>query len=189
MVEIYNANPTVDAGHSAGHPTDDPTRRDFIHIAAAAAAAGGVAMTVWPLVDQMNPSGDTLALASIEFDISKVLVGQQAVVKWRGKPVFVRHRTDKEIAEAKHDDAAPMKDPAKDADRVKAGKEPWLILVGVCTHLGCVPNFGLGPYGGWLCPCHGSVYDTSGRIRQGPAPLNLPVPDYAFLTDTRIKIG
>jgi ubiquinol-cytochrome c reductase iron-sulfur subunit len=94
-----------------------------------------------------------------------------------------------EIAEAKADDSAPMKDPAKDADRVKPGKEPWLILVGVCTHLGCVPNFGLGPYGGWLCPCHGSVYDTAGRIRQGPAPLNLILPDYAFLSDTRIKIG
>jgi ubiquinol-cytochrome c reductase iron-sulfur subunit len=189
VVEIYNANPTVDAGHSADNPADAPSRRDFIHIAAGAAAAGGVAMVVWPLIDQMNPSGDTLALASIEFDISKVVEGQQAVVKWRGKPVFVRHRTAAEIASAKKDDAAPMKDPQKDADRVKPGKEPWLVLVGVCTHLGCVPNFGAGQYGGWFCPCHGSVYDTAGRIRQGPAPLNLEVPSYAFLTDTRIKIG
>jgi ubiquinol-cytochrome c reductase iron-sulfur subunit len=172
-----------------GHADDDPSRRDFIHIAAAAAAAGGVVMTVWPLVDQMNPSGDTLALASIEFDISKVLEGQETVIKWRGKPVFVRHRTAAEIAAAKADDNAPMKDPAKDADRVKPGKEPWLILIASCTHLGCVPNPFLGEYRGWLCPCHGSVYDTAGRIRQGPAPLNLILPDYTFLTDTRIKIG
>jgi len=189
VVEIYNANPTVDAGHSAEHPADDPSRRDFIHIAAGAAAAGGVVATLWPLVDQMNPSGDTLALASIEFDIAKVIEGQQAVVKWRGKPVFVRHRTPKEIQEAVRDDGAPMRDPQKDEARHKDGKAEWLVLVGVCTHLGCVPNFGLGEYGGWFCPCHGSVYDTSGRIRQGPAPLNLAVPDYAFLTDTRIKIG
>ncbi len=189
MVEIYNANPTVDAGHSADHPTDDPTRRDFIHIAAAAAAAGGVVAVVWPLVDQMNPSADTLALASIEIDISRVLEGQQAVVKWRGKPVFVRHRTAAEIAAARSDDAAAMKDPQPDIARVKEGKDAWLILVGVCTHLGCVPNFATGSFGGWFCPCHGSVYDTSGRIRQGPAPTNLEVPAYDFLTDTRIKIG
>lgn len=189
MVEIYNANPKVDAGHSADHPTDAPTRRDFIHIAAASAAAGGVVATVWPFIDQMNPSGDTLALASIEFDISKVVEGQQAVVKWRGKPVFVRHRTAAEIAAAKKDDGAPMKDPQPDSARVKEGKEPWLILIGVCTHLGCVPNFGLGDYGGWFCPCHGSDYDTSGRIRKGPAPLNLQIPEYSFLNDTRVKIG
>ena len=119
VVEIYNANPKVDAHHG-----DDPTRRDFIHIAAGAAAVGGVATVVWPLVDQMNPSADTLALASIEFDVSKVVEGQQAVVKWRGKPVFVRHRTAAEIAEAVKDDTAPMKDPQKDADRVKEGKAP-----------------------------------------------------------------
>jgi ubiquinol-cytochrome c reductase iron-sulfur subunit len=189
VVEIYNANPTVDAGHSAGHPADDPTRRDFIHIAAVAAAAGGVATVVWPLVNQMNPSADTLALASIDFDIGKVIEGQQAVVKWRGKPVFVRHRTPAEIAAAVKDDHAPMKDPQLDEARVKPGKAPWLIVVGVCTHLGCVPNFKTGQYNGWFCPCHGSVYDTSGRIRQGPAPKNLEVPTYAFLTDTRIKIG
>ena len=115
--------------------------------------------------------------------------GQQSVVKWRGKPVFVRHRTAAEIATARKDDSASMKDPQPDAERVKEGKDQWLILVGVCTHLGCVPNFGLGDYGGWFCPCHGSAYDTSGRIRQGPAPLNLEVPTYAFLSDTRVKIG
>ena len=185
MVETFNAN----SGMDAGHPSDDPSRRDFIHIAAGAAAAGGVVMTVWPLIDQMNPSGDTLALASIEYDISKVVEGMQATVKWRGKPVFVRHRTKKEIAEAVADDNAALRDPAKDADRHKPGKAEWLILVGVCTHLGCVPNFGLGDYGGWFCPCHGSVYDTSGRIRKGPAPLNLAVPDYDFVSDTKVKIG
>ncbi len=171
------------------NPHEDPNRRDFIHIAAAAAAVGGVAAVAWPLVDQMNPAGDTLALASIDFDLSKVALGQQVIAKWRSKPVFVRHRTPKEIAAAVADDHKDLRDPATDASRVKPGKAEWLILVGVCTHLGCVPDFGGGAYGGWLCPCHGSVYDTSGRIRAGPAPLNLPVPDYAFLSDTKVKIG
>ena len=183
------ANTVVETSPHAGHGADDPNRRDFIHIAAATAAVGGVAVFAWPLIDEMNPSADVLALASIDFDLSKVTVGQQVVVKWQGKPVFVRYRTPKEIAEAVHDDNAPMKDPATDGSRHKPGKAQYLILVGVCTHLGCVPNFGLGDYGGWLCPCHGSVYDTSGRIRKGPAPLNLPVPNYAFTSDTKIKIG
>ena len=168
---------------------DDPNRRDFIHIAAAAAAVGSVGAIAWPLVDQMNPSSDVLALASIEFDLSKVQQGQQVVVKWQGKPVFVRYRTPMEIAEAVQADNAPMKDPAPDASRHKDGKPQWLILVGVCTHLGCVPNFGLGDYGGWFCPCHGSVYDTAGRIRKGPAPKNLEMPKYDFLSDTKVKIG
>jgi ubiquinol-cytochrome c reductase iron-sulfur subunit len=168
---------------------EDPNRRDFIHIAAAAAAVGGVAAVAWPLVDQMNPSGDTLALASIEFDLTKVVLGQQVIVKWRSKPVFVRHRTPKEIAEANAVNISELRDPQTDAERVKPGKAEWLILIGVCTHLGCVPNFGQGPYGGWLCPCHGSIYDTSGRIRAGPAPLNLFLPDYTFLSDTKVKIG
>ncbi len=170
-------------------PHEEPTRRDFIHIAAAAAAVGGVAAVAWPLVDQMNPASDTLALASIDFDLTKVALGQQVIAKWRSKPVFVRYRTPKEIAEAVADDHAALRDPQTDAERVKAGHSQWLILIGVCTHLGCVPDFGTGPYGGWLCPCHGSVYDTSGRIRAGPAPLNLAVPDYAFLSDTKVKIG
>jgi ubiquinol-cytochrome c reductase iron-sulfur subunit len=170
-----------------GH--DDPSRRDFIHIAAVGAAVGAVGSVAWPLVDQMNPSGDVLALASIEFDLSKVQLGQQVVVKWQGKPVFVRYRTPKEIAEAVKDDSASMKDPAPDASRHKEGKSQWLVLVGVCTHLGCVPNFGSGDFGGWLCPCHGSVYDTAGRIRKGPAPRNLDLPAYSFLSDTKIKIG
>ena len=168
---------------------DDPSRRDFIHIAAGAAAVGGAAMVAWPLVDQMNPAADTLALASIEFDLSKVTEGQQVVVKWRGKPLFVRYRTPDEIQRARKDDNADMKDPQTDAQRVKAGKEQYLIVVGSCTHLGCVPTFAAGEYGGWFCPCHGSVYDTSGRIRKGPAPKNLTVPDYSFLSDTKVKIG
>ncbi|MGZ3399649.1 MAG: ubiquinol-cytochrome c reductase iron-sulfur subunit, partial [Caulobacteraceae bacterium] len=139
------ANTVVDTDPHAG----DPNRRDFIHIAAATAAVGAVGSAVWPLVNQMNPSADVLALASIEFDLSKVQQGQQVVVKWQGKPVFVRYRTQKEIDEAVHDDNAPMKDPAADASRHKAGKPQWLILIGVCTHLGCVPNFAAGEYGGW----------------------------------------
>ena len=144
---------------------------------------------VWPLVDTMNPAADTLAMASIEVDISKVAEGQQIVVKWRGKPLFVRYRTAKEIAEAKQADKASMKDPSPDEARTKPGHEKYLIVVGSCTHLGCVPTFGTGEFGGWFCPCHGSVYDTSGRIRSGPAPKNLEVPEYSFLSDSRVKVG
>jgi ubiquinol-cytochrome c reductase iron-sulfur subunit len=172
-----------------GHASDDPSRRDFIHIAAITAAAGGAAAVVWPFIDQMNPSADTLALASVEYDLTKVQDGQQITIKWRGKPLFIRNRTPKQIADAVKDDGAAMKDPQKDADRVKPGKAQWLILIGSCTHLGCVPTVGGGEYGGWFCPCHGSTYDTSGRIRKGPDPLNLAVPEYAFLSDTKVKIG
>ena len=177
---------TVVDPHAA---SDDPNRRDFIHIAAGAAAVGAVGGLAWPFIDQMNPAGDTLALASIEFDLTKVTQGQQVVVKWRGKPLFVRYRTPKEIAEAISGDNSGLRDPATDESRHKPGKAQYLVLIGVCTHLGCVPTFGGGEYGGWLCPCHGSVYDTSGRIRKGPAPLNLAVPDYTFLSDTKIKVG
>jgi ubiquinol-cytochrome c reductase iron-sulfur subunit len=181
------------ADHAAGATTDpahsEPSRRDFIHIAALAAAVGGVAAVAWPLVDQMNPSSDVRALSTIDVDLSRVPVGQQVVVKWRGRPLFVRHRTPAEIAAAVHDDHADLKDPASDASRVKPGHAEWLILVGVCTHLGCVPNFGLGEYHGWFCPCHGSVYDTSGRIRHGPAPHNLEVPEYSFTNPTTIHVG
>ncbi len=167
----------------------DATRRDFIHIAAGAAAVGAGAMVAWPLINQMNPAADTLALASIEFDLTKVMEGQQVVVLWQGKPVFVRYRTADEIARARADDAASLPDPQTDAERVKPGNEQYLILVGACTHLGCVPTFGTGDYGGWFCPCHGSHYDVSGRIRKGPAPTNLVVPDYEFLSETRVRIG
>jgi len=167
----------------------DPNRRDFIYIAAGAAAVGAVAAVIPPLVDQMNPAADTLAMASTEFDLSKVQEGMQVVIKWRGKPLFVRYRTPKEIKEAQDARMSDLKDPQTDADRVKKGKEQYLILVGSCTHLGCVPTFGAGDYGGWFCPCHGSHYDTSGRIRKGPAPKNLAVPDFAFLSETKVKIG
>ena len=184
------------ADTSAMHPGvqhdpagDDPSRRDFIHVAAAAGAVGAVGAIAWPLIDQMSPSSDVLAMASIEQDIGKVALGQEITIKWQGKPVFVRHRTPKEIADAVASDHADLRDPQTDAERVKPGKAEWLILVGVCTHLGCVPTFGQGEYGGWLCPCHGSQYDTSGRIRKGPAPKNLAVPDYSFLSDTKVKIG
>jgi len=183
------SNLAVGATTDTGHASDDPSRRDFIHIAAIATAAGGAASVAWPFIDQMNPAADTLALASVEFDLTKVMEGMQVAIKWRGKPLFIRNRSAAEIAAAQKDDNAPMKDPAKDADRVKVGKEQWLILIGTCTHLGCVPTFGGGDWGGWFCPCHGSQYDTAGRIRKGPAPLNLALPDYAFLSDTKVKIG
>ena len=183
MSQSLNPSAT-DPAHAA-----DPSRRDFIHIAAAAATLGGVASVAWPLIDQLNPAADTLALASLEFDLSKVALGQEVTILWRKQPVFIRHRTPQEIADARAADHGELKDPEKDADRVKAGKEQWLVLLGSCTHLGCLPTFGGGEYKGWLCPCHGSVYDTSGRIRKGPAPKNLGLPDYAFLSDTKIKIG
>jgi ubiquinol-cytochrome c reductase iron-sulfur subunit len=177
---------------SAVHSTtagDDPSRRDFIHIAAMAGAAGAGATIVWPLIDQMNPSADTVALASVEYDLTKIESGQQVTINWRGKPLFIRHRTGAEIAAAIKDDKAALRDPSTDEARHKAGKAEWLVLIGTCTHLGCVPTFGGGDYGGWFCPCHGSHYDTSGRIRKGPAPTNLEVPDYAFLSDTVVKVG
>ena len=171
---------------SSPDPTD---RRDFIHVAAGALAVGAVGMALWPLINSMNPAADTLALSSVEVDYGKVQLGQQIVVKWRGKPVFIRHRTPREIAEAVADDDAALRDPATDASRHKPGKAEWLILIGVCTHLGCIPTFGTGDYGGWFCPCHGSHYDTAGRIRKGPAPKNLFLLDYTFLNETRVKLG
>ena len=177
---------------SVVHPDgegQDATRRDFIHIAAGAAAAGAGVAAVWPLINQMNPAADTLALASIEFDLTKVQEGQQVVIKWQGKPVFVRDRTPAEIEAARETPMNALKDPQADTDRVIEGHDQYLVLVGSCTHLGCVPTFGTGDFGGWFCPCHGSHYDTSGRIRKGPAPLNLVVPDYQYLSDTRIRIG
>ena len=173
-----------------GDPTyQDPNRRDFIHIAAGAAAVGAGAMAVWPLVNSMNPAADTLALSTIEFDLTKVQEGQQVVIKWQGKPVFVRYRTPAEIERARSVDVSDLKDPQADADRVKAGHQQYLVVIGSCTHLGCVPTFGSGDFGGWFCPCHGSHYDTSGRIRKGPAPINLVVPTYEYVSDTRVKIG
>ena len=173
---------------------DGATRRDFLYVATTGVGAVGAALAAWPLIDQMNPSADTLALASTEVDISAIEVGQSVTVKWRGKPVFIRRRTEAEIAEAAAVDVNLLPDPQTDAERVQEGRTEWLILVGVCTHLGCVPQGqrvgdNRGDYGGWFCPCHGSHYDTSGRIRKGPAPLNLPVPEYVFAADDRIVIG
>ena len=164
-----------------------PNRRDFLFLATGAVGAVGVAAVAWPLIDQMNPDASTLAMASIEVDIGAIPEGQIVTVKWRGGPVFVRHRTKKEIEEAQNVNSANCAIRRPTPQRVQ--KPEWLIVVGVCTHLGCVPLGHEGKYDGWFCPCHGSVYDTSGRIRQGPAPLNLAVPEYKFLTDTKVKIG
>jgi ubiquinol-cytochrome c reductase iron-sulfur subunit len=158
-----------------------------LYLATGAVAAVGAASVAWPLIDQMNPDASTLALSSIEVDLAPIQEGQIVTVKWRGGPVFVRHRTKKEIEAAENVKLDELKDPQADKDRVQ--KPEWLIVSGVCTHLGCVPLGHEGTYGGWLCPCHGSMYDTSGRIRQGPAPANLVVPEYKFLTPTRVKIG
>ena len=171
---------------------DGGTRRDFLYLATASVAAFGAAALVWPLIDQMNPSADVLALSATEIDISKVEVAQRIKVMWRGHPVFVAHRTPEEIKEAESVNVAELRDPQTDAQRVQ--NKDWLIVVGVCTHLGCIP-LGTAPtdprgeFGGWFCPCHGSQYDTSGRIRLGPAPLNLAVPPYKFLAATSVRIG
>ena len=172
----------------------EPTRRDMIHVAAAGVAAVGTAMAVWPFIDQMNPAADTLALASVEVDISALEEGSAILLKWRGKPVFIRHRTDDEVAEMAAVPLSDLADQQTDAERVLEGKEKYLVVMGVCTHLGCVPlgtksGETRGDYDGWFCPCHGSHYDKSGRIRKGPAPKNLEVPQYAFLDDSTIKIG
>jgi ubiquinol-cytochrome c reductase iron-sulfur subunit len=171
----------------ASETSTEPTRRDFLYIATSGAAAVGVAAVVWPLVSQMNPDASTLALASTELDVAAIAEGQIVTIKWRGRPVFIRHRTADEIKTARAQDDDPMPDPATDASRVQ--KPQFLIVVGVCTHLGCIPLGHQGDYDGWFCPCHGSVYDLSARIRKGPAPKNLEVPQYSFLSDTKVKIG
>lgn len=167
----------------------DTGRRDFLYIAAGAVGAVGVAGAVWPLINQLNPDASVLALSSIEFDVASVEVGQSVTITWRGMPVFVRHRTPEEIAEAEAVPLSDLKDPEPDSARVKEGHAEWLIMIATCTHLGCIPVGESGEFGGWLCPCHGSQFDTSGRIRKGPAPTNLVVPDYEFLSDTVVQIG
>ena len=172
----------------------EPTRRDFLYIATGAFGAVGAAALAWPFVDQMNPDASAVALASIEVDISSIEEGQRVTVKWRGKPVFIQYRTQAEIDEAKAVDVATLKDPQSDEDRTKPGKEQYLVQIGICTHLGCVPSGqkggdNKGEFDGWFCPCHGSHYDTAGRIRKGPAPLNLEIPPYEFTSDSIIKIG
>jgi len=189
------------AGHGGGHGAHgEGTRRDFLYLAGGTMFAVGAALTAWPLINSMNPSADVLALASTEVDLSPIAEGQSITVKWRGKPVFVRHRTAAEIEEARAVPLSELRDPQSDEARTHDAASPpvekpeYLILVGVCTHLGCIPvgqKLGepRGDFGGWLCPCHGSHYDTSGRIRRGPAPKNLEVPLYTYLSDTRVKIG
>jgi ubiquinol-cytochrome c reductase iron-sulfur subunit len=185
---------------------DDANRRDFLVVAGNAFAAVGAASLIWPFIQQMNPDASAKALASTEVDLSPVKEGQAITILWRGKPVFIRNRTKAEVEEAAKVDPTELPDsvarninlpeatPATDANRVKAGHENWLVTVGICTHLGCIPkgqsmSDAKGDFGGWFCPCHGSHYDTSGRIRKGPAPRNLDVPPYEFVSDTKIKIG
>ena len=189
---------------AAGH--DEPTRRDFITTAALGWAAVGGAIALWPFIQQMNPDASTQALSSTEVDLAPIKEGQAITVLWRGKPVFIRNRTKEETEKAANtplgdlpdksaqNDGLPDSAPATDANRTKKGHENWMVLVGICTHLGCIPKGqGLsdqrGEYGGWFCPCHGSTYDTAGRIRKGPAPRNLEIPPYEFVSATKIKIG
>ena len=162
-------------------------RREFIFTASYAVGAVGVGATVWPLIDQMNPDASVKALASTEVDVSGILPGQSITVLWRGKPVFIKRRTNEEIQKARAVDLKELKHPERDEERAK--NPEWLVMLGICTHLGCVPLGDKGDYNGWFCPCHGSHYDTSGRIRKGPAPTNLEVPKYEFVNSDTIKIG
>ncbi|MGH6737402.1 MAG: ubiquinol-cytochrome c reductase iron-sulfur subunit [Methyloceanibacter sp.] len=199
------ANPPVFVDPSLAHD-DDPSRRDVILIAAGAFAAIGGAAVLWPLLDQMNPDASTLSLATTEVDVSPIEEGQAITVMWRGKPIFIRHRTAKEIEEAKAAEIDDLIDPlarnanlpddapATDENRAASEHEKWLVMIGICTHLGCIPQGQApgqykGEYGGWFCPCHGSQYDTAGRVRIGPAPENLYIPPYIFASDTKITIG
>jgi len=160
----------------------------MLFIATGAVGAVGVGSVAWPLIHQMNPDASTIAAgAAIDVDLSAIAEGAIVTVKWRGKPIFVRHRTPTEIKDAADVPLAQLPDPQADAQRVK--KPEWLVVIGVCTHLGCIPLGHQGEYEGWFCPCHGSVYDTSGRIRKGPAPKNLEVPNYVFASDTKLTIG
>ena len=186
----------------SANDTIDPTRRDFLYVATGMAGVVGAAAVAWPFIDQMRPDASTLAASSIEVDVSSLTPGMSLTVKWRGKPVFIRNRTPEEIKAAQDVPLGELKDPvarnanlpsdakATDVDR-SAGKEKenWLVMVGVCTHLGCVPLGQQGEFGGWFCPCHGSHYDTAGRIRKGPAPENMAVPMFSFISDTTIRIG
>lgn len=180
-------NETIDGEEGA-------SRRDFLHVAATGLGGVGAAVAAWPFIHQMNPAADTLALATVEVDLSAIGEGEAVKVMWQGKPIFIRHRTPAEIEDARSVEMADLVDKQSDAERVMEGQEKWLVVTGICTHLGCVPvgtsaGEDKGEFGGWFCPCHGSHYDTSGRIRKGPAPRNLAVPEYAFVGDTTLKIG
>jgi ubiquinol-cytochrome c reductase iron-sulfur subunit len=180
----------------------EPTRRDFLYLTTGMAGAVGAAAVAWPFIDQMRPDASTLALASIEVNVAALQPGMSLTVKWRGKPVFIRNRTPKEVEEANAVQLSDLKDPvarnaniAADAEATGLdrsageGKENWIVMIGSCTHLGCVPLGQSGDFNGWFCPCHGSHYDTAGRIRKGPAPQNLAIPTFAFASDTVIRIG
>ncbi len=182
--------------------TTEPTRRDFLYVATGTAGVVAVGAVAWPFIDQMRPDASTLALATIEVDVSSLEPGMSLTAKWRGKPVFIRNRTPEEIEAAKAVSLNELKDPvarndniapdaqATDLDRSAGeGKENWIVMIGSCTHLGCVPLGQQGDFGGWFCPCHGSHYDTAGRIRKGPAPENLAIPTFQFVSDTTIRIG
>jgi ubiquinol-cytochrome c reductase iron-sulfur subunit len=185
----------------SAHEAVDANRRDFLYIATGMAGVVGAASVAWPFIDQMQPDASTLALAQVEVDISSLQKGASLIVKWRGKPVVVRYRTDKEMQEAEAVKLDELKDPiarnanlpgdapATDVNRTVKGKEAWLVMVQVCTHLGCIPLGEQGEFGGWFCPCHGSQYDTAGRIRKGPAPENMAIPKYEFTSDTVVRIG
>jgi ubiquinol-cytochrome c reductase iron-sulfur subunit len=188
--------------HADDHAgTGEGTRRDFLYYATAGAGVVATGAAVWPLINQMNPSADVRALASIMVDVSAVEVGTQLTVKWLGKPVFIRRRSPEEIEAARNTALTDLVDrgsenanrpgtDASDPNRTLDEAGEWLVMMGVCTHLGCVPlGDGAGEFGGWFCPCHGSHYDTSGRIRKGPAPRNLPVPVAAFVDETTIQLG
>ncbi len=168
----------------------EPTRRDFLFIATGAVAAVGVAFAAWPFIASLGPNAQTIANgAPVDVDLAPIAEGQITKVRWRDMLIFVRHRTAAEIKAAQDVDVKTLPDPQSDADRVKKGHEQWLVVFGNCTHLGCVPLGHQGEYDGWFCPCHGSVFDTSGRIRKGPAPTNLNLPPYVFLSDSKIRIG
>lgn len=182
----------VAAGHHA--PAEGVTKRDFLQLIAGAGAEIGAVAIGWTLVDSMNPSKDVLAVSAVDVDLTPITAGMGITIMWQGKPIFVRHRTPVEIKSAVDVPLAQLIDPATDASRTKQGHDQWIILIGICTHLGCIPlgnkpTDPRGDWGGWFCPCHGSQYDTSGRVRHGPAPLNLALPPYAFGSDTKIKIG
>ncbi len=182
---------TTEGEGGGGHGVDEP-KRDFLLISTISVGAIGAAVSAWPFIDIMNPSADVLALASTELDLSAIEEGQAITAIWRGKPIFIRKRTEAEIDTAKDAKLADLKDPENDADRVQ--KPEWLVMIGICTHLGCIPlgqksGQPKGEFNGWFCPCHGSHYDTSGRIRKGPAPKNMEIPPYTFLNDTTIRIG
>lgn len=203
---VTTTSGTGDVAQTHAEHSQEPTRRDFLYIATGAVGAVGVAAALWPFIDQMNPDASVQALATIEVDISGIATGQSVTVMWRGRPVFVRNRTETEVEVARETPLDELPDrvarnanlpadaPADDANRAVAGRENWLIQIGVCTHLGCVPlgqgeADPRGDFGGWFCPCHGSHYDSAGRIRRGPAPENLHIPPYEFITDDMVQIG